>query len=231
MSVLFDPPPPVLIPTCEGDLFPVRRLFCIGRNYPEHASEMGVDADRQAPFFFTKWAETIVGDGATIAYPQGTADFQHEVELVAAIGKPGRSITREDAMAHVWGFAVGLDMTRRDIQLEARRRSRPWDAGKNVEQSSPIGLLHPAAAFGNGSRGRISLAVNGDVRQEADLSELIHPVDRLIEFLSGLYTLEAGDLIYTGTPAGVAPVVPGDVMVCRADRLSSLTVTVGPPAA
>jgi fumarylpyruvate hydrolase len=231
VNLLFDPVAPVIAPTSTGAGFPVRRIFCIGRNYEEHAKEMGMQADPEAPFFFTKWAETVVGDGSTIAYPQGTSNFHYEAELVVAIGKGGRNIARADALGHVWGYAAGLDMTRRDLQAEARGKGRPWDAGKNVEQSSPLGLIHPAAALGAATRGAITLTVNGTVKQRGDLSELITPVDRLIEFLSGLYALEAGDLIYTGTPAGVGPVVPGDVMVVAIDGLSSLTITVGPPAA
>lgn len=231
MNLLFQPVPPVIAPTATGEGFPVRRIFCIGRNYEEHAKEMGMKADPEAPFFFTKWAETVVGDRATIPYPQGTANFHYEAELVVAIGKRGRNIPHSAALDHVWGYATGLDMTRRDLQAEARTKGRPWDAGKNVEQSSPLGLIHPAAALGDATKGAITLTVNGDVRQRGDLSELITPVDRLIAFLSGLYTLEAGDLIYTGTPAGVGPVVPGDIMVVAVEGLSPLMITVGQTAA
>lgn len=230
MNLLFQPTAPVIAPTTTGEGFPVRRIFCIGRNYEEHAKEMGMKADPEAPFFFTKWAETVVGDGATIAYPQGTANFHYEAELVVAIGKGGRNIARSEAIGHVWGYAAGLDMTRRDLQAEARGKGRPWDAGKNVEQSSPMGLIHPATALGDATRGAITLTVNGELKQQGDLSEMISPVDRLIEFLSSLYRLEPGDLIYTGTPAGVGPVVPGDVMVVEIEGLSSLTITVGQPA-
>ncbi|WP_150295121.1 fumarylacetoacetate hydrolase family protein [Sphingobium estronivorans] len=228
MTLVFEPQSPTLVPTSTGEAFPVRRIFCIGRNYEDHAKEMGFKADPEAPFFFTKFAETIVGDGATIAYPQGTANFHYEVELVAAIGKAGRDIARTDALSHVWGYAVGLDMTRRDLQMEARGKGRPWDAGKNFEESSPLGLLHPAAAsLGDATKGEIRLTVNGEVKQQGNLADLINPLDRLIEFLSTLYTLQPGDLIFTGTPAGVGPVVPGDVMTCSIEGLSSLTITVG----
>lgn len=230
MKLLFEPIAPVIAPTTTGEGFPVRRIFCIGRNYEEHAKEMGMQADPEAPFFFTKWAETVVNDGATIAYPQGTSNFHFEAELVVAIDKPGRNIPREQALDHVWGYATGLDMTRRDLQAEARSKQRPWDAGKNVEQSSPLGLLHPKSSLGDATKGAITLTVNGVEKQRGDLSQLITPVDRLIEFLSSLYKLEAGDLIYTGTPAGVGAVVPGDVMVVEIDGLSSLTITVGQPA-
>lgn len=229
MNNLFQPTAPVIASTVTGEGFPVRRIFCIGRNYEEHAKEMGMKAEPEAPFFFTKWADTVVGDGATIAYPQGTANFHYEAELVVAIGKGGSNIARSEAIGHVWGYAAGLDMTRRDLQAEARGKGRPWDAGKNVEQSSPLGLIHPASALGDATKGAISLTVNGELKQKGDLSEMISPVDRLIEFLSSLYRLEPGDLIYTGTPAGVGPVVPGDVMVVEIEGLSSLTITVGQP--
>src|SRR5690606_30108488 len=154
-------------------------------------------------------AETVVPDGTVIPYPQQTTNFHYEAELVAAIGKAGRNIARERALEHVWGYAAGLDMTRRDLQLEARGQGRPWDTGKNVEASAPLGLLHPAAKIGHPDRGAITLTVNGEIKQSADLGELIWPVPDVIAFLSNLYQLEPGDLIYTGTPAGVGPVVVG----------------------
>lgn len=230
MSLLFQPEPPVIAATVNGPGFPVRRIFCVGRNYAEHAREMGFDPDREPPFFFTKWAETIVSDGAVIPYPQGTANFHYEVELVVAIGKAGRNIASADAIGHVWGYGVGLDMTRRDLQMDARSKGRPWDVGKNVEASAPLGLLSPIESLGDASKGRIALTVNGAVKQESDLSQLIWPVADIIVFLSALYRLEPGDLIYTGTPAGVGAVVAGDVMRAEIGGLSPLTITVGPPA-
>lgn len=227
MTLLFDPPPPVLVPTSDGHDYPVRRLFCIGRNYAEHAREMGVEVDRDAPFYFTKWAETVV-PGGPIAYPPMTQNYHYEAELVVAIGKGGQNIPVDRALEHVYGYATGLDMTRRDLQLEARAKGRPWDAGKNVEQSSPLGLIHPLGETGPLSKGGIRLTVNGDVRQEADLADLIHPVPELIAFLSQAYRLEPGDLIYTGTPAGVGAVVPGDEIVVSIDGLSDTVVTMTP---
>lgn len=232
MTLLFEPQAPVLAATTTGEQFPVRRVFCVGRNYAAHAREMGRDPDREPPFFFTAWAETVVPDGATIAYPQKTENFHYEAELVVAIGKAGRDIPVERAMEHVFGYAAGLDMTRRDLQLEARAQGRPWDTGKNVEQSSPLGLIHKA---GEGSfdpaKGAIRLTVNGEVKQDADLAELIWPVEDIVSYLSGLYRLEPGDLIYTGTPAGVGPVIVGDEMVVTIEGLTPLKIKVGPKAA
>ncbi len=230
MTLLFSPPAPVLAPTATGAEFPVRRIFCVGRNYAAHAREMGRDPDREPPFFFTKWAETVVPDGARIPYPQATANFHYEAELVAAIGRGGRDIAPEAALDHVWGYATGLDMTRRDLQLQAREQGRPWDTGKNVEASSPLGLLHPAETVGHLCAGAITLTVDGQVRQSADLVELIWPVADIIAFLSRLYRLEPGDLVYTGTPAGVGPVVPGERMVVEIAGLTPLTIDVGPAA-
>jgi fumarylpyruvate hydrolase len=231
MSMLFDPPAPILAPTTTGDQFPVRRIFCVGRNYAAHAREMGRDPEREPPFFFTAWAETVVPDGATVAYPTRTKDFQYEGELVVAIGKSGRHIPVEKALSHAWGYACGLDMTRRDLQLEARAQGRPWDTGKNVEQSSPLGLLRDASDGFDPNHGAIRLSVNGAVKQNANLADMIWPVADIISCLSGFYRLEPGDLIYTGTPAGVGPVVEGDVITVTIDGLEPLNVRIGPQSA
>ncbi|MBB3957438.1 fumarylacetoacetate hydrolase family protein [Novosphingobium sediminicola] len=227
---LFAPPAPIIAETTEGKGFPVRRLFCIGRNYAAHAREMGKDPTREAPFFFTKWAETVVPSGTTIAYPPETANFHYEAELVVAIGKGGRNIVESDALSHVYGYATGLDMTRRDVQLEARDKGRPWDTGKNVEQSSPLGIIHPVSETGELKTGRISLTVNGDIKQDADLADLIWSVDEVIAYVSRFYRLEPGDLIYTGTPAGVGAVVTGDEIVISVEGLTPCTIKVGPKA-
>lgn len=229
MTLTFEPAAPVLAPTTTGENFPVRRLFCIGRNYAAHAREMGKDPDREPPFFFTAWAETIATDGGVIAYPQSTSDYQHEIELVVAIGKSGRDVSEDQALDLVWGYAVGLDMTRRDVQSEAKTLGRPWSAGKNVEQSKPLGSIRPAAGF-DPANGAITLTVNGATKQTGDLADQIWSVSEVIAHLSKYYRLEPGDLIYTGTPAGVGAVVEGDVLVCRIDGLPDLTVTIGPPA-
>ena len=229
MSLSFDIPSTPVAPSSDGTGFPVRRVFCVGRNYAAHAREMGRDPDREPPFFFTKWAETVVPTGSTIAYPQETQDFQYEAELVVAIGKGGRNIAVENALEHVYGYATGLDMTRRDLQLAAREQGRPWDTGKNVEQSSPLGLIHPASEIGHPDKGAITLTVNGETKQSADLADLIWPVADVIAFLSTLYRIEPGDLIYTGTPAGVGPVVTGDVIVVEIAGLEPTTITIGGP--
>ncbi|MDP3676823.1 MAG: fumarylacetoacetate hydrolase family protein [Novosphingobium sp.] len=228
MTLLFEPQPAVRAKTSTGDEFPVRRVFCVGRNYAEHAREMGKDPDRDPPFYFTKWAETIVPSGSTIAYPPATSNYHYEAELVVAIDRPGRNIPAAEALDHVLGYATGLDMTRRDLQLKAREQGRPWDSGKNFEQASPLGLIHPVSEVGHLSTGAIKLTVNGETKQSADIADLIWPVTDIITFLSRMYHLEAGDLIYTGTPAGVGPVVTGDTIVVSIAGLSPTTVTVGP---
>lgn len=230
MKNLFPLPEPILAATSTGAFFPVRRVFCVGRNYAAHAREMGGDPSREPPFFFTAWAETVVPGGGTIPYPSGTANYHYEAELVIAIGTAGRNIPPERAHDHIWGYAAGLDMTRRDLQSEARASGRPWDTSKNIEYGSPLGLIRKSDDDFNSGAGVIQLTVNGEVRQVADLADMIWPAADIVSFLSGLYRLEPGDLIYTGTPDGVGPVVEGDRIVVTIDGLSSLTVCIGPPA-
>ena len=220
------PPAPVTVPVTNGDEFPVRRIYCVGRNYRAHAIEMGTDPDREAPFFFLKPADTIVASGSVIPYPQRTADYQHEIELVIAIGKGGRDIAAEDALNHVFGYAVGLDMTRRDLQMAARKAGRPWDMGKGFDFSAPCGPLSPASETGPLNAGAISLEINGDVRQSSDLSLLIWNTAEIISDLSTYNALEPGDLIYTGTPEGVGPVMPGDHLVGKIAGLRDLVVDI-----
>ncbi|HKX35196.1 MAG TPA: fumarylacetoacetate hydrolase family protein, partial [Rhizorhapis sp.] len=206
-------------------LFPVRRIYCVGRNYAEHIREMGGD-ERQPPFFFQKPTDAIVLDGAQIAYPPITSDFQHEIELVLAIGQAGSDIPLERAAEHVFGQAVGIDLTRRDVQVDARKTGRPWEIGKSFDKSAPIGLLHPTNGSGLLDSGAVSLAVNGDVRQSGDLSQMIWNSAEIVSQLSRQYRPEPGDLIYTGTPAGVGPLEPGDVVVGKVADLTPLTVTI-----
>jgi fumarylpyruvate hydrolase len=201
----------VTIPVAGGGHFPVRRIFCVGRNYAEHAREMGHDPDRELPFFFTKPADAVVTGDADMPYPTMTKDLHHEMELVVALGSGGSDIVETDAMSHVWGYACGLDMTRRDIQGEAKKAGRPWDMAKGFDQSAPLGLLVPAAGV-DYEHGLIELKVNGKIRQTSDLSKLIWSIPEVIAFLSKLVKLEAGDLIFSGTPEGVAACVRGDVL-------------------
>jgi len=206
------PPAIATLPIHGSDaLFPIRRIFCVGRNYAEHTREMGGDPDRELPFYFTKPADAVVVGGADMPYPTLTKDLHHEMELVVAIGTGGTDIAEADALKHVWGYCAGLDMTRRDIQGEAKKTGRPWDMGKGFDHSAPMGALVPAGGF-DPSRGKIELKVNGTVRQTSDLAKLIWSVPEVIANLSQLVRLAPGDLIMTGTPEGVAAVVRGDLL-------------------
>jgi fumarylpyruvate hydrolase len=229
MSHVIPAPAPVAIPVAGGGSFPVRRIYCVGRNYAEHAQEMGFTG-REPPFFFMKPADTLVavaeGETGAIDYPTLTANLHHEIELVVAIGTGGRGIKAADAAAHIWGYAVGLDMTRRDLQGEMKKQGRPWEIGKAFDQSAPIGPLVAKAKTGELTRGAITLAVNGAPKQKGDLSELIWSVNETIEHLSAAWELAPGDLIFTGTPAGVAAVVKGDVMEGFVEGLGTLRVAV-----
>jgi len=207
-------------------MFPVRRIYCVGRNYIEHIREMKEADERDPPFFFQKPADAIVPDGGVISYPMLTADFQHEIELVVAIGRGGRTVAVDSAAELIFGYAVGLDMTRRDRQREARERSLPWEIGKSFDQSAPCGPIHPVSRVGHFHKGAITLAVNGIERQRGDLSQLIWSVPEIIANLSHHYELQAGDLIFTGTPAGVGPLVPGDRLEGVIEGLGTLRITI-----
>ena len=224
---LFAPPAPIAA-TVRGSAqrFPVRRIFCVGRNYEDHAKEMGAPADREAPFYFTKAAAHCVASGSTVPYPPGTKNFHHEMELVVAIGTDGFRIPEAEALEHVFGYACGLDMTRRDLQSIAKEKQRPWDIGKDFEQSAVLGEIAPAAEIGHPKSGRIELRVNDETRQSGDLSSLIHGVAAIVAHLSQYYHLQAGDLIYTGTPAGVGPVKPGDRLEGSIEGVGTLALHV-----
>ena len=209
------------------DTFPVRRIICIGRNYEAHAREMGSNPDREAPFFFTKWADDLVANGATIPYPSETANYHFEAELVIAIGKEGAKVSDADALGLVYGYATGLDMTRRDLQLDAREKGRPWDTGKNFSFSAPLAAIRPVADGGQVSSGSIRLTVNGEVKQDADVSDMIWNCAEQIAYISRFERLLPGDLVYTGTPAGVGAVKPGDVVEVTIAGLEPLRVTIG----
>lgn len=207
--------------------FPVGRIFCIGRNYAAHAREMGNDPDREPPFFFTKWAMALAANGATIPYPPETADYHHEAELVIAIGKAGARVSEERALDLVYGYAAGLDMTRRDLQSEAKDAGRPWDAAKNFAHAAPMAAISPVADIGHVIAAPIRLTVNGETRQEGDVADMIWSGAEIIACLSRFEPLLPGDLIFTGTPAGVGPVVPGDKLEVTIAGLEPLRVTIG----
>ncbi len=230
ITYTFTPAPQVSVPVAGSDKqFPVRRVYCVGRNYKAHAREMGFD-DREPPFFFCKPADAVVnvvpGTTATIAYPSVSKDYQHEIELVVAIGKGGKNIPVAQALAHVFGYAVGLDMTRRDLQIAMRDKGRPWEAGKAFDQSAPIAPLHAAATIGHPGKGAIWVQVDGQDRQRSDIELLTWSVPEVIANVSTLFELMPGDLIYTGTPEGVGKVERGQTMRGGIDGLGELTVKV-----
>jgi fumarylpyruvate hydrolase len=208
------------------DEFPVRRVYCIGRNYAAHAREMGHDPDREAPFYFMKPADALVIGSDSIDYPPRTADLHHEIEMVVAIGKNGANISPDSALEHVFGYAVGIDLTRRDLQGEAKKLGRPWDTAKGFDQSAPISPIYTVADVGHPTSGRIWLALNDEIRQLGDLNELIWGVDEAIAELSTLYELKQGDLLFTGTPAGVGAVDRGDRLSGGIDGIDEIAITI-----
>ena len=219
------------VPVAGGaQRFPVRHIYCVGRNYAEHAKEMGGDATKEPPFFFTKPADAVMAVEppavGRIHYPLATKFFHHEIEMVVAIGSRGLQLAPADALGVVWGYAVGLDMTRRDLQNEMREKKRPWDIGKSFAQAAPIGVLHPVSAVGHPSRGAIWLDVNGQRRQQGDLADMIWDVAHTVHFLSQYYELMPGDLIFTGTPAGVGAVMAGDRLDGGIDGLGTLSIAI-----
>lgn len=220
--VIAAPAIPSLPVVGDSKRFPVNRIYCVGRNYADHAREMGHDPDREPPFFFMKPATAIVTDGQAMAYPALSKDVHHELEMVVAIGKGGSNISADHALDHVWGYGLGLDMTRRDLQGEAKKMGRPWDTGKAFDQSAPCSALVPVNQCGHLSKGRIYLTVNGQVKQDGDLAMMIWNVPETIAYLSTLFTLMPGDLIFSGTPAGVAAVQRGDVLEGHVDGLPVL---------
>jgi len=225
MKYVIDFPATPALPVAEStQMFPVGRIYCVGRNYAEHAREMGHDPDREPPFFFMKPADAIVQNGATLPFPQVTQDLHHEIELVVALGKGGADIPAGKALDHVWGYGVGLDMTRRDIQGEAKKMGRPWEMGKAFDNSAPCTALKPVSMVGHPAKGAIWLKVNGAVKQKGDLADMIWNVPETIAYLSGLVTLRPGDLIFSGTPAGVGPVKRGDKLEGHVDGVGDLTV-------
>lgn len=223
VDYVLTPPPVVSLPVAgDSRRFPVRRIFCVGRNYAEHAREMGGDPQAEPPFFFTKPADAVVESGAVLPFPVATADLHHEAELVVALGTGGAFVPEDEALSLVWGYAAGNDLTRRDLQAQAKAARRPWDMSKGFDASAVLGAVRPGSAV---PQGRIRCLVDGRVTQEADLSEMIWPVAGIIAHLSRLVTLAAGDLIFTGTPAGVGPIASGQTCVVEVDGLAPAAVS------
>ncbi len=225
-TYVIDPPVQAALPVAGSSaLFPVRRLYCVGRNYAEHTREMGHDPDKEAPFFFMKTPDSLRTDGK-FPYPAGSKDVHWEIELVVALKSGGRNIKAADALGHVFGYAIALDMTRRDLQAEAKKTGRPWEIGKAFDDSAPCTAIQPASKIGHPTKGAIWLDLNGVRKQTGDLSQLIWDVPSQIEYLSGLWELKAGDLIFTGTPAGVGAVKKGDHLTGHVEGVGDLDVTV-----
>ena len=226
---VIQPPPQAEIAVAGSDkTFPVRRIWCVGRNYVEHIREMGQD-ERLPPFYFAKPADAIVPDGGTVPYPSLTKDMHHEVELVVALKSGGRNIPVDKANDCIWGYGVGIDLTRRDLQIASRNQQRPWEIGKAFDASAPCGPLKPASEIGHPKKGRIVLKCNGKIRQDGDLDQMIWNVPEIIANLSEMVELVAGDIIMTGTPSGVAACVAGDKLECEVEGVGKLTVTIGQP--
>ena len=227
MTFVIPPSAPPTVEVVGSDArFPVHRIYCVGRNYAAHAREMGMDPERDPPFFFSKPADAVVANGTPVPYPPRTANLHHEIELVVAIGTGGRDIPIERALDHVFGYAVGNDLTRRDLQFAAREQGRPWDVSKGFDASAPVSAIRPASEMGHPERGAIWLEVNGETRQRASLSEMIWSVPEIVAELSTYFELRPGDLIFTGTPEGVGPVQRGDSLVGGIDGLETLRTTI-----
>ena len=226
MSYVIEPPETAAVPVEGGGLFPVHRIYCVGRNYAAHALEMGGDPNREEPFFFQKNADSLVTQGGDFPYPPKSKDVHHEIELVVALSRGGDNISLSNALKCVFGYAVGLDMTRRDLQGECKKHGRPWEIGKAFEHSAPIGTIMPASRSGHPAEGSIWLKVDGKIRQEGNLNQLIWKVPEIISYLSGFFTLKPGDLIMTGTPSGVAAVERGNVLHGHVDGIGEVRTEV-----
>lgn len=227
METVLPLPVPVLVPVKgEAAAFPVRRIYCVGRNYADHAREMGGDPNREPPFFFGKPRDAAVPGGGDIAYPPATSDLHHEVELVVALGRGGRDIPVEAALDCVYGYAVGIDLTRRDLQAQAKSKGQPWETAKGFDRSAPVSPIVPAARIGHPAAGAIWLSVNGEVRQKGDLAQMTWRVEEILAHLSGLFELAPGDLVFTGTPSGVGALHRGDRVRCGVDGLGELEIAI-----
>ena len=217
---------PVLSVACTGEVFPVHRIYCVGQNYTEHMYEMGSNPERDAPFFFCKPADAASNQISKISYPTNTKNLHHEIELVVAIGEKGNEISKSAALNHVFGYTVGLDLTRRDLQQEAKKKGRPWTLAKGFDHSAPCSVLHKVDEVGYLEKGSITLRVNGEIRQQGDISEMIWSVPEIISILSGFFELCPGDLIFTGTPSGVGPLKRGDKIEGAVEKLTKLEIKV-----
>ena len=227
MTYVVQPPATPILPVRgTEDVFPIHRVYCVGRNYAAHAIEMGHDPDREPPFFFQKNPDTIVPNGGVFPYPDKSSNVHFEIEMVVALVKGGKDIPVERALEHVFGYAVGIDMTRRDLQDEAKKMGRPWEVGKAFEAAAPCTEIIPASQLGHPGHGAVWLKVNGELRQQGDLNQMIWKVPEIIAYLSGLFTLAPGDLIYTGTPSGVGPTVRGDVLHGGVAGIGEIEITV-----
>jgi len=227
MSFAFEPAPISSVRVTTGSLFPVRRIYCVGRNYADHAREMGSDPEREQPFFFSKPADAVVASGSVLSYPVRTANLHHEVELVVAIGRGGHEIpVGEVEGGHIFGYAVGIDLTRRDLQAVAKAKGQPWDMAKGFDSSAPISAIMPVSQTGIMTKGKIELRINGELRQSGDISDMIWRIPEIVHELSTLVELASGDLIFTGTPAGVGPVIRGDRLNASVEGLDPLAVSV-----
>ena len=217
---------PALSVTGTEELFPVHRIYCVGQNYSKHMREMGSNPERDAPFFFSKPADAVCRHGSNISYPPATKNLHHEIELVVAIGMKGINIPTTEALNHVFGYTVGLDLTRRDLQQEAKKKSRPWSVAKGFDHSAPCSVLHKVDEVGHLEQGKITLNVNGEIRQQGDISEMIWSIPEIISILSGYFELCPGDLIFTGTPEGVGPLNRGDILEGEVEQLTKLSITI-----
>ncbi len=226
MQYVFEVASPSVEIAGMSERFPVHRLYCVGWNYLAHLREMGADPDREPPIFFMKPPDALTPSGSKVVYPPATANLHYEIELVVAVGRAGQGITQAQALDYVWGYGVGIDMTRRDLQAVAKSRGQPWEAAKSFDQAAPISELHTVADVGHPSSGRIWLDVNGENRQDGDIGQLIWRVPEIIEHLSALFCLQPGDLIYTGTPAGVSPVERGDVLTGGVEGIATIEVEI-----
>ncbi|MFL2546757.1 MAG: fumarylacetoacetate hydrolase family protein [Candidatus Rariloculaceae bacterium] len=222
MSLIFDASYPSVSIAGTREKFPLHRVYCVGWNYAAHVREMGLDIEREPPIFFMKPLDAVVPSGSKIIYPPATDNLHYEIELVVAIGREGHAISQRKALEYVWGYGVGIDMTRRDLQAVAKKRGQPWEPSKSFDQSAPLSELHPVENVGHPEEGRIWLEVNGEIRQDGDINQLIWRVPEIIEHLSALFHLRPGDLIYTGTPAGVSAIVRGDILRGGVDGVANI---------